>query len=95
VLRRRGYHAVFTDSPFELVQAEGQHRDHAIVEQVFADWTGGPLAHLPYVRSLPCQRGLADPLRVHPSRSADADVLRCQAVQASPPSRYPARCVSS
>ena len=25
------YHAVFTDSPFELVQAEGQHRDHAIV----------------------------------------------------------------
>ena len=31
------YHAVFTDSPFELIQAEGQHRDHAIVEQVFAD----------------------------------------------------------
>ncbi len=41
------YHAVFTDSPFELVQAEGQHRDHAIVEQVFADITSGPLAHLP------------------------------------------------
>jgi hypothetical protein len=41
------YHAVFTDSPFELVQAEAQHRDHAIIEQVFADWTDGPLAHLP------------------------------------------------
>jgi hypothetical protein len=41
------YHAVFTDSPFELVQAEGQHRDHAIVEQVFADLYDGPLAHLP------------------------------------------------
>jgi Transposase DDE domain group 1 len=41
------YHAVFTDSPFELVQAEEQHRDHAIVEQVFADWCDGPLAHLP------------------------------------------------
>jgi hypothetical protein len=41
------YHAVFTDSGFELVQAEEQHRDHAIVEQVFADWTDGPLAHLP------------------------------------------------
>jgi hypothetical protein len=40
-------HAVFTDSPFELVQAEGQHRDHAIIEQVFADWSDGPLAHLP------------------------------------------------
>jgi hypothetical protein len=41
------YHAVFTDSPFELVQAEEQHRGHAIVEQVFADWNDGPLAHLP------------------------------------------------
>jgi hypothetical protein len=43
----RRYHAVFTDSPFELVQAEGQHRDHAVVEQVFADVTSGPLAHMP------------------------------------------------
>jgi Transposase DDE domain group 1 len=41
------YHAVFTDSPFQTLQAEEQHRGHAIVEQVFADWTDGPLAHLP------------------------------------------------
>jgi hypothetical protein len=41
------HHAVFTDSPFELLQAEGQHRGHAVVEQVFADVTSGPLAHLP------------------------------------------------
>jgi len=41
------YHAVFTDSPFERVQAEGQHRDHAVVEQVFADVSSGPLAHMP------------------------------------------------
>ena len=41
------YHAVFTDSPFVMLQAEAQHRDHAQVEQVFADWTDGPLAHLP------------------------------------------------
>ena len=41
------YHAVFTDSPFVTLQAEEQHRDHAIVEQVLADWTSGPLAHLP------------------------------------------------
>jgi hypothetical protein len=41
------YHAVFTDSPFTLLQAEQQHRGHAIVEQVLADWTDGPLAHLP------------------------------------------------
>jgi Transposase DDE domain group 1 len=41
------HHAVFTGSPFETVQAEGQHRGHAVVEQVFADVTSGPLAHLP------------------------------------------------
>ena len=41
------YHAVFTDSPFVMLQAEEQHRGHAQAEQVFADWTDGPLAHLP------------------------------------------------
>ena len=41
------YHAVFTDSPFTTLQAEQQHRGHAQAEQVFADWTDGPLAHLP------------------------------------------------
>ena len=41
------YHPVFTDSPFTMLQAEEQHRDHAVVEQVFADWTDGPMAHLP------------------------------------------------
>ena len=40
------YHALFTDSPFEI-QAEAQHRDHAIVEQVFADLVSGAVAHLP------------------------------------------------
>jgi Transposase DDE domain group 1 len=41
------YHAVFTDSPFTLLQAEEQHRDHAVIEQVFADLSSGPLAHAP------------------------------------------------
>jgi Transposase DDE domain group 1 len=41
------YHAVFTDSPFTMLQAEEQHRGHAQAGQVFADWTDGPLAHLP------------------------------------------------
>jgi hypothetical protein len=41
------YHAVFTDSPFVMLQAEDHHRGHAQAEQVFADWTDGPLAHLP------------------------------------------------
>ena len=41
------YHAVFTNSPFQMLQAEEQHRDHAQIEQMLADWTDGPLAHLP------------------------------------------------
>jgi hypothetical protein len=41
------YHAVFTDSPFPLVQAESHHRGHAVIEQVNADLIDGPFAHLP------------------------------------------------
>ena len=41
------HHAVFTDSPLVLLQAEADHRRHAIVEQVIADLKNGPLAHLP------------------------------------------------
>jgi Transposase DDE domain group 1 len=41
------YHAVFTDSPFQLIQAESHHRGHAVIEQVFADLIDGPWAHLP------------------------------------------------
>jgi hypothetical protein len=41
------YHAVFTDSPFQLTQAESHHRGHAIIEHVFADLLDGPLTHLP------------------------------------------------
>jgi hypothetical protein len=60
------YHAVFTDSPFELVQAEGQHRDHAVVEQVFADVTSGPLAHMP------------SGVFCWPGRGCRSDVFRCR-----------------
>jgi hypothetical protein len=41
------YHAVFTDSPLGMLDAEAAHRGHAIIEQVIADLKGGPLAHLP------------------------------------------------
>ena len=41
------YHALFTNSPFVMLQAEEHHRGHAQAEQVFADWSDGPLAHLP------------------------------------------------
>jgi len=41
------YHAVFTNSTFALVEAEAAHRDHAIIESVFADLKHGPLAHAP------------------------------------------------
>jgi hypothetical protein len=41
------YHAVFTNSTFALVAAEACHRDHALIEGVFADLKDGPLAHAP------------------------------------------------
>jgi hypothetical protein len=41
------YHAVFTDSPQPMLQAETTHRQHAVIEQVNADLKAGPLAHLP------------------------------------------------
>jgi len=41
------YHAVFTNSPLPMLEAEKAHRAHAIVEQVIADLKHGPLAHLP------------------------------------------------
>jgi hypothetical protein len=41
------YYPIFTDSPYALPQAEEQHRDHAVQEQVNADLIDGPLAHLP------------------------------------------------
>lgn len=41
------YHAVFTDNPLPMLEAERAHRAHAIIEQVIADLKNGPLAHLP------------------------------------------------
>jgi hypothetical protein len=41
------YHAFLTDTDLSTVAADQAHRDHAIIEQVFADLIDGPLAHLP------------------------------------------------
>ena len=41
------YHPVFTDSPFPMLDAELDHRRHAVIEQAIADGKSGPLAHLP------------------------------------------------
>ena len=41
------YHAVFTNSPLRMLEAEAAHRGHAIIEQVIAELKDGPLAHLP------------------------------------------------
>ena len=43
------YHAVFTNSPLPMLEAESAHRAHAIIEQVIDDLKNGPLAHLPSV----------------------------------------------
>ena len=41
------YHAVFTNNPAALIDAESQHRGHAIIEKVIADLKASALAHLP------------------------------------------------
>jgi Transposase DDE domain group 1 len=41
------HHPFFTNSPFETLQAERQHRHHAVIEQVIADGKASALAHLP------------------------------------------------
>ena len=70
------YHAVFTDSPFATLQAEEHHRDHAQVEQVFADLADGPLADLPS-GSFPAKR---------PGWPAPPSAITCCA----PPGPWPA-----
>ncbi|GAA3367867.1 IS1380-like element ISMsm11 family transposase [Streptomyces sannanensis] len=41
------YHPFFTDNPAQTLQAEREHRHHAVVEQVIADSKASALAHLP------------------------------------------------
>lgn len=41
------YHAVFTDSPLPILEAEKAHRAHAIVESTIAELKDNALAHLP------------------------------------------------
>jgi Transposase DDE domain group 1 len=41
------YHPFFTDNPEPVTDADATHRDHAIVESVFADLIDGPINHMP------------------------------------------------
>ncbi|WP_406723683.1 transposase [Streptomyces sp. GD-15H] len=41
------YHAAFTDSTLPLIDAERDHRRHAIVEQVICELKNGPFTHAP------------------------------------------------
>jgi hypothetical protein len=41
------YHAIFTDNPQPMLDAEATHRDHAVIEEVIADLKDSALAHLP------------------------------------------------
>ncbi|WP_301274508.1 transposase [Streptomyces sp. RKCA744] len=41
------YHPIFTDNPAPMLQAEREHRHHAVIEQVIADSKASALAHLP------------------------------------------------
>jgi hypothetical protein len=41
------YHPFFTDTDLPTAEADITHRQHAIIETVFADLIDGPLAHMP------------------------------------------------
>ena len=41
------HHALFTNNPMPMIEAEKCHRAHAIIEQVIADLKNSALAHLP------------------------------------------------
>ncbi len=41
------YHPFFTDNPEPVTQADITHRQHAIIESVFADLIDGPWSHMP------------------------------------------------
>ncbi len=74
------YHAVFTDSPITMLQAESQHRGHAIIEQVHADLRAGALAHLPSVIFRPTPPGCS-------ARS-------WRSTSPAPPGRWPVGCTA-
>ena len=41
------HHGFITDSTLSTAEADQRHRDHAVVEQVIAEFKDGPIAHLP------------------------------------------------
>ncbi len=51
------FHAFFTTSPLDTVDADKTHRGHAIIEQVHADLKNSALAHLPSGCSPPTPPG--------------------------------------
>ena len=55
------HHGLLTDSPLTMLQAESDHRDHAIVEQVIADLKASALAHLPSGALRPTVPGSCSP----------------------------------
>jgi len=69
------YHAVSTDSPLPMLEAEKARRAHAIVEQVIATWKAG--------RSRTCRQGTSGPTA--PGWSAP----RSPSTSPAPPAPWP------
>ena len=62
------YHAVFTSNPHPMLEAEAEHRDHAVFEHFRRQHRRAPGA--PAVGGLQRQRRLGDPRRHHPEHPA-------------------------
>ena len=66
-------HAVSTDTPLAMLEAERSHRDHAIVEQVIAQLKSGPRRRT--LRGLLRQRCVDGAVRPRPNLTRAAGVL--------------------
>ena len=55
------YHPFFTNTDLPGADADITHRQHAIIETVFADLIDGPLAHIPQAASAPTPPGCYAP----------------------------------
>jgi hypothetical protein len=82
---------------YETLQAEEQHRGHAIIEQLLADLDDGPLAHLPSGSSAPTPaRGMAprarmpQPLRSRLRATRRSDLTSPDPVRTPDAARQPA-----
>ena len=95
------YHPFFTNTDLPVAEADITHRQHAIIETVFADLIDGPLAHIPRAVSAPTPPGCcarrspttccAPPACSPETATPEHAARRCAARSSTSPPDWPAR----